>query len=98
MIRVALLLALVAIPAVTQAESWSIAASDVRDVRAADGTAYRIILRRPSGEPPAGGWPSLWLLDACAWRIGCSFARFLPFHIRPELIASKWHPSSELVA
>ncbi len=93
MIRVALLLALVAIPAVTQAESWSIAASDVRDVRAADGTAYRIILRRPSGEPPAGGWPSLWLLDGDQ-----NFATAADYYARLNRFAAKTVSDGYIIA
>lgn len=30
------------------------------------GPAYRIFLRRPPGEPPADGWPALYLLDGNA--------------------------------
>lgn len=31
-----------------------------------DGQGYRLFLARPAGLPPAGGWPSLWMLDGNA--------------------------------
>lgn len=36
------------------------------DLAARSGVSYRIFLRIPKGEPPAGGWPILYLLDGNA--------------------------------
>ena len=59
----ALLAILAAAPAAAAASGWTIASSEVREVHSNDGQTYRLIIRRPTGTPPAAGWPALWLLD-----------------------------------
>lgn len=48
-------------PAVTA--PWQLERSDVLTIRSPDGHAYRVLVAWPEGEPPAGGWPLLWMLD-----------------------------------
>lgn len=45
------------------AEPWQLERSDVESVTAPDGHSYRMMVAWPQGEPPAQGWPVLWLLD-----------------------------------
>lgn len=45
------------------AEPWSLPRSDVEQVTAPDGHAYRLMIAWPEGEPPETGWPVLWVLD-----------------------------------
>ncbi|PNU02704.1 alpha/beta hydrolase [Novosphingobium guangzhouense] len=45
------------------AAPWQLDRSDVETVTAADGHPYRVMIAWPEGEPPASGWPVLWLLD-----------------------------------
>lgn len=45
------------------AKPWQLERSDVQTVEAADGHPYRVMIAWPQGEPPAAGWPVLWLLD-----------------------------------
>ncbi|WP_395333221.1 alpha/beta hydrolase-fold protein [Novosphingobium sp. BL-8H] len=42
---------------------WTLPHSDVQIVPAPDGHLYRLLVSWPVGEPPAQGWPVLWLLD-----------------------------------
>ncbi|WP_353474464.1 alpha/beta hydrolase-fold protein [Salipiger sp. H15] len=51
----------------------------------ADGLAYRLFLARPRGAAPAGGWPSLWMLDGNA-----AFSR-----LEPALLAA--HPGLAVI-
>lgn len=50
-------------PAVVEAAPWQVDRSDVFSLAASDGHAYRIAVAWPDGEPPAEGWPVLWVLD-----------------------------------
>lgn len=61
----ALLPALVAtaLPAAVQAAPWQLPRSDVLTIAAPDGHSYRVLVAWPEGEPPAAGWPVLWVLD-----------------------------------
>lgn len=52
-----------AAPLSTACEPWQLARSDVHEVRGPDGHPYRLMTSWPEGEPPAEGWPVLWLLD-----------------------------------
>lgn len=45
------------------AAAWTLPHSDVQIVSAPDGHLYRLMVSWPEGEPPAQGWPVLWLLD-----------------------------------
>jgi predicted alpha/beta superfamily hydrolase len=45
------------------ADPWQLERSDVETVAAPDGHVYRVMIAWPQGEPPAKGWPVLWLLD-----------------------------------
>ncbi len=45
------------------AEPWQLARSDVETVEAENGATYRLLVAWPEGEPPAQGWPVLWVLD-----------------------------------
>ncbi|WP_129791158.1 alpha/beta hydrolase [Sphingosinicella sp. CPCC 101087] len=60
-----LALALLALPLTpaAMAEPWQIERSAVETIEAPDGHAYRILVAWPEGEPPAQGWPVLWVLD-----------------------------------
>jgi len=49
--------------AAVQAGAWQLERSDVLTVTASDGHAYRVMAAWPEGEPPAAGWPVLWVLD-----------------------------------
>lgn len=44
-------------------EPWQLARSEVEQVIAPDGHAYRVLIAWPEGAPPAEGWPVLWVLD-----------------------------------
>lgn len=77
MIAVLAALLLAAPAAAAQPAPVTIASSEQRVVQAADGTAYRLFIRRPAGAPPPGGWPSLWLLDGDQ-----NFATAAEFHAR----------------
>jgi predicted alpha/beta superfamily hydrolase len=61
LLGLALMLSPVAAPA--QAEPWQLARSEVQTATAADGHVYRLLVAWPEGEPPAAGWPVLWVLD-----------------------------------
>ncbi|WP_404478979.1 alpha/beta hydrolase [Novosphingobium sp. BL-52-GroH] len=50
-----------ALPAM--AAPWQLERSDVETVTSPDGHGYRVMIAWPEGEPPAEGWPVLWLLD-----------------------------------
>jgi len=50
-----------AAPAV--AAPWQLERSDVVTVPGPEGDDYRVMISWPEGDPPAGGWPVLWLLD-----------------------------------
>jgi len=45
------------------AEPWQLERSDVQTVQVDHGAAYRLLVAWPEGEPPAKGWPVLWVLD-----------------------------------
>ncbi len=52
--------------AAAQAEAgapWQLERSGVRNVEAPDGHVYRLMIAWPEGDPPAEGWPVLWVLD-----------------------------------
>lgn len=96
MVRLAaILLALaVAVPAIPAAAApWTVAASDVREAKAPDGTAYRLIIRRPFGPAPEGGWPSLWLLDGDQ-----NFATAADYHARLNRFAAKTVSDGYIIA
>ena len=58
----AVMLALVASgPAL--AEPWTLERSEIRTVAASNGVSYRMLVAWPQGDPPAKGWPVLWVLD-----------------------------------
>lgn len=57
------MLAAVLIATPLQAAPWSLARSEVQQVASPDGHPYRLLVSWPEGEPPAQGWPVLWLLD-----------------------------------
>ncbi|TCM22183.1 hypothetical protein EDF56_101865 [Novosphingobium sp. PhB165] len=44
------------------AAPWALPRSDMQEIPAPDGHLYRILVSWPEGEPPAQGWPVLWLL------------------------------------
>ncbi len=50
-------------PSPTFAAPWQLERSDVLTITAPDGHAYQVLVAWPEGEPPAGGWPVLWVLD-----------------------------------
>ncbi|MGK2286512.1 alpha/beta hydrolase [Pedomonas sp. V897] len=45
------------------AAPWELPRSDVIEMAAGDGHVYRVLVAWPEGEPPAAGWPVLWMLD-----------------------------------
>lgn len=48
---------------IAEAAPWQLERSDVVSIEAPSGQSYDIMLSWPDGEPPAEGWPILWLLD-----------------------------------
>src|SRR5690606_40210744 len=50
-----------AVPAA--AEPWVLERSQVERVAASNGATYRLLVAWPEGDPPANGWPVLWLPD-----------------------------------
>lgn len=50
-----------AVPAA--AEPWALERSQVERVASSNGATYRLLIAWPEGDPPANGWPVLWLLD-----------------------------------
>lgn len=57
------LLLIAAAPRGAAAEPWCLEQSEVRAVTAPDGHVYQVSVAWPEGEPPATGWPVLWVLD-----------------------------------
>lgn len=45
------------------AAPWELPRSDVIEMTAGDGHVYRVLVAWPEGQPPAAGWPALWVLD-----------------------------------
>ncbi len=50
-------------PSPAVAAPWQLERSDVLIIKSPDGHAYRVLVAWPEGEPPADGWPLLWMLD-----------------------------------
>lgn len=47
--------------------AYSLPETETFEVTAEDGYAYRIFVSKPAGEPPAGGYPVLYVLDGNAY-------------------------------
>lgn len=45
------------------AAPWQLENSEVLNVRSDAGEDYTVLVAWPEGQPPANGWPALWLLD-----------------------------------
>ena len=52
-----------AVAAPAAAEPWTLGNSHAETVEASNSKPYRLLVAWPEGEPPASGWPVLWLLD-----------------------------------
>jgi len=57
------LAATLAAAAPVAAEPWTLENSHAETIEASNGRPYRVLVAWPEGEPPASGWPVLWLLD-----------------------------------
>jgi predicted alpha/beta superfamily hydrolase len=91
-----------AAPTFATAEPVTIPRSEQRLVTAAsNGLAYRILISRPASQPPAGGWPVIYVLDgAQLFPLTAELVRILSVRpeatgIVPAIVVGVGHPPLE---